>query len=69
MLSVVKNIDDYLLGPPGRSMFAFNMQFRFSKDLLGDLEVVSKGTESLMRNEEIQLTEASTVYARLSSTR
>ena len=49
--SVVKNIDDYLLGPLGRSMFAFNMQFRFSKDLLGDLEVVSKGTESLMRNE------------------
>jgi hypothetical protein len=49
--AVVKNIDDYLLGPLGKSMFAFNMQFNFSQDLLGDLEVVSKGTESLMRNE------------------
>jgi hypothetical protein len=49
--SVVKNIDDYMLGPLGRSMFAFNMQFRFDPDTNGDLEVVSKGTESLMRNE------------------
>jgi hypothetical protein len=49
--AVVKNIDDYLLGPLGRALFSFNMQFRFSEDLLGDLEVVSKGTESLMRNE------------------
>jgi len=49
--AVVKNIDDYLLGPLGKSMFAFNMQFNFDKALLGDLEVVSKGTESLMRNE------------------
>jgi len=49
--SVVKNIDDYMLGPLGRSMFASNMQFRFDPDTNGDLEVVSKGTESLMRNE------------------
>ena len=49
--AVVKNIDDYLLGPLGRALFSFNMQFRFSEELLGDLEVVSKGTESLMRNE------------------
>lgn len=49
--AVVKNIDDYMLGPMGRSLFAFNMQFNFSEDLLGDLEVISKGTESLMRNE------------------
>jgi hypothetical protein len=49
--AVVKNIDDYLLGPLGKSLFAFNMQFNFSKELLGDLEVISKGTESLMRNE------------------
>ena len=49
--AVVKNIDDYLLGPLGRSMFAFNMQFNFDPEMIGDLEVVSKGTESLMRNE------------------
>jgi hypothetical protein len=49
--SVVKNIDDYLLGPLGRSMFAFNMQFNYDPETNGDLEVVSKGTESLMRNE------------------
>lgn len=49
--AVVRNIDDYLLAPLGKSLFAFNMQFNFDKKLLGDLEVVAKGTESLMRNE------------------
>lgn len=49
--AVVKNIDDYLLGPLGKSMFAFNMQFNFDPATQGDLEVVSQGTESLMRNE------------------
>ena len=49
--TVVKNIDDYLLAPLGRSLFAFNMQFNFDPQFIGDLEVISKGTESLMRNE------------------
>lgn len=49
--AVVRNIDDYLLAPLGKSLFAFNMQFNFDKELIGDLEVVAKGTESLMRNE------------------
>jgi hypothetical protein len=49
--AVVRNIDDYLLAPLGKSLFAFNMQFNFDKNLIGDLEVVAKGTESLMRNE------------------
>jgi len=49
--AVVKNIDDFLLGPLGKALFAFNMQFNFKKEMLGDLDVVSKGTESLMRNE------------------
>lgn len=49
--TVVKNIDDYLLGPLGKSIFAFNMQFDFDKDIKGDLDVVARGTESLMANE------------------
>jgi hypothetical protein len=49
--SVVRNIDDYLLVPLGKSMFAFNMQFNFDKQFLGDVAVVARGTESLMRNE------------------
>lgn len=49
--AVVKNVDDFLLGPLGKALFAFNMQFNFKKELLGDLDVISKGTESLMRNE------------------
>lgn len=49
--TVVKNIDDYLLQPLGEDMFAFNMQFDFDKDIKGDLEVVARGTDSLMRNE------------------
>lgn len=49
--AVVRNIDDYLLAPLGKNMFAFNMQFSFDPKELGDVEVVAKGTESLMRNE------------------
>jgi hypothetical protein len=50
--AVVRNVDDYLLSPLGRSLFSFNMQFNFDKDLAkGDLEVKARGTESLMRNE------------------
>lgn len=49
--AVVRNIDDYLLAPLGKDLFAFNMQFNFSEDFIGDLAVVAKGTESLMRNE------------------
>jgi hypothetical protein len=49
--SVVRNIDDYLLVPLGKAMFAFNMQFNFDKQFLGDVSVVARGTESLMRNE------------------
>ena len=49
--SVVKNVDDYMLGPLGRSFFAFNMQFDFDPDIRGDLDVIANGTESLMANE------------------
>ena len=49
--AVVRNIDDYLLSPLGRSLFNFNMQFLFDKEFTGDLEVKARGTESLMRNE------------------
>lgn len=49
--AVVRNIDDYLLTPLGKALFAFNMQFNFSEDFIGDLTVKAKGTESLMRNE------------------
>ena len=49
--TVIKNIDDYLLGPMGKSFFHFNMQFDFDATLRGDLEVKARGTESLMANE------------------
>ena len=49
--TVVKNIDDYLLVPVGKSLFMFNMQFNFDEDFVGDLDIVARGTESLMRNE------------------
>jgi len=49
--TVVKNVDDYLLAPLGQAMFAFNMQFDFDPDANGDLAVIARGTESLMRNE------------------
>lgn len=50
--AVVRNIDDYLLAPLGKALFAFNMQFNFDQDYTkGDLDVKARGTESLMRNE------------------
>lgn len=49
--TVVKNLDDYLLAPLGKALFAFNMQFDFDPDIKGDLEVSARGTESLMANE------------------
>lgn len=49
--TVIKNLDDYLLQPLGEAMFAFNMQFDFDPDIKGDIEVVARGTDSLMRNE------------------
>jgi len=50
--AVVRNIDDYLLAPMGRSLFSFNMQFDFDAQYTkSPLEVKAKGTESLMRNE------------------
>ncbi len=49
--TVIKNIDDYLLAPLGKSFFSFNMQFDFDPEIKGDLEVSAKGTESLMANE------------------
>jgi hypothetical protein len=49
--TVVKNIDDYLLGPLGKAFFSFNMQFDYDPEIKGDLEVKAEGTESLMANE------------------
>ena len=49
--SVIRNIDDYLLVPLGKALFAFNMQFDFDPEIQGDLDVIALGTESLMRNE------------------
>jgi len=49
--NVVKNVDDYLLAPLGRALFAFNMQFDFDPEIKGDLEVKAEGTQSLMANE------------------
>jgi len=49
--TVIKNVDDYLLGPIGNSFFSFNMQFDHDPEIKGDLEVNARGTSSLMANE------------------
>lgn len=49
--TVIKNFDDYLLGPLGKALFHFNMQFDYDAEIRGDLEVKAEGTESLMANE------------------
>lgn len=49
--ATIRNLDDYVLSPLGKALFAFNMQFDYDPETNGDLEVVARGTESLMRNE------------------
>ena len=49
--NVVKNVDDYLLGPLAKAFFNFNMQFDYDEDIKGDLDVKARGKESLMANE------------------
>ena len=49
--NVIKNVDDYMLGPLGKAFFNFNMQFDFDPEIKGDLEIRAQGTESLMANE------------------
>jgi len=49
--NVVKNVDDYLLGPLAKAFFNFNMQFDYDDSIKGDLDVKARGTESLMANE------------------
>ena len=49
--TVVKNVDDYLLGPLAKAFFHFNMQFDYDEEIKGDLDVKALGTESLMANE------------------
>lgn len=48
--AVIKNFDDFLLGPLGNSLFAYNMQYDPDPDIRGDLSVNARGTESLMAN-------------------
>ena len=50
--TVIKNIDDSLIKPLGKSMFQWNMQF-YEGDLpiLGDFEIRATGSSSLMRKE------------------
>lgn len=48
---VVRNLDDFFLAPLGQAFFQYNMQFAEDEKVRGDLKVVARGTESLMRNE------------------
>jgi hypothetical protein len=50
--TAIKNIDDFLLEPLGRSMFYWNMQFyEGDLDITGDLEVRATGSQSLVQKE------------------
>ena len=50
--TVIKNIDDYLLKPLGKTLFYWNMQFNDDRpEIKGDLEIKPRGTSSLMQKE------------------
>lgn len=50
--TVIKNMDDFWFAPMGRAYFAWNMQFKFDKKLLGDLSVEAKGTSYFLERED-----------------
>lgn len=49
--TVVKNLDDYVLGPLGTAFYHWNMQFNPDPEIVGDLEVKARGMASLMQRE------------------
>lgn len=49
--TVVKNLDDYVLGPLGIALYHWNMQFNPNPQIVGDLEVKARGMASLMQRE------------------
>jgi hypothetical protein len=51
--TVIRNIDDYLLKPLGMGMYNWNMQFNAGQmpDIVGDLDVVAQGSQSLQMKE------------------
>jgi len=50
--TAIKNIDDFLLEPLGRSMFYWNMQFyEGDLEITGDLEIKATGSQSLVQKE------------------
>jgi hypothetical protein len=51
--TVIRNLDDYLLKPLGEAYFNWNMQFNAQDmpEVVGDLEVVAKGSSSLQMKE------------------
>ena len=50
--TVIKNIDDFMLKPLGKTLFQWNMQFNAdTPEIVGDLEISAKGTQSLMMKE------------------
>ena len=49
--TVIKNLDDYLLEPVGRSYYYWNMQFNDDPDIKGDLDVKAEGTDAVMQKE------------------
>jgi len=49
--TVVKNLDDYVLGPLGTAFYHWNMQFNPDPQIVGDLEIKARGMASLMQRE------------------
>lgn len=49
--TVVKNIDDFVLGPLGTALYHWNMQFSDDPYIVGDLEIKARGMASLMQRE------------------
>lgn len=49
--TVVKNIDDFVLGPLGTALYHWNMQFSDDPEIVGDLEIKARGMASLMQRE------------------
>lgn len=48
---VVRNLDVYLFQPVGQAAFSWNMQFNDDVEVIGDVNIVARGTAAIMQRE------------------
>ena len=51
--TVVKGLDDFWFVPMGQQLYNWNMRYKFTEDLIGDVSIVAKGASNLSQKAEM----------------